>query len=57
VRNEAWKEIDKVYGHFCKKLHGVDRLNKGSGPRGPDAPRPYLNRPFVPNYMGCRVVQ
>jgi len=23
VRNEAWKEIDKVYGHFCKKLLGV----------------------------------
>jgi len=23
VRNEAWKETDNVYGHFCKKLLGV----------------------------------
>ena len=23
MRNEAWKEMDKVYGNFCKKLLGV----------------------------------
>jgi hypothetical protein len=26
----------------------MDGWNKVSGPRGPDAPRLYLNRPFVP---------
>jgi hypothetical protein len=23
MRNEVWQEIDKVYGHFCKKLLGL----------------------------------
>jgi hypothetical protein len=26
----------------------LDRLVMGSGPFGPDAPRPYMIRPFVP---------
>jgi hypothetical protein len=26
----------------------IDRLVEGSGPFGPDAPRPYMSRPFLP---------
>jgi hypothetical protein len=33
----------------------IDRLVVGSGPKGPDAPRPYMSRPFVPQSFPHRI--
>jgi hypothetical protein len=38
--------VQLVPGHLSLGL--IDRLVEGSGPFSPDAPRPYMSRPFVP---------